>query len=318
MWRRYSYKIYRQRRKATQYFLDSGYERTYSNILKNDINKFINAGEKIDLWVVSHIHDDHSRGTMKYIQDVENGKIKDVTKAWFYNPPRHYRKYSASSKRATLPMKSINQGDRLYAFLERNRKLPKNDITSSSRSRRLRGIKIDILSPTIPTIEELRKKYKNKIPAKISNFDTLTAKAKLEDDYNKKIESFSINKFQENNSLENKSSISLLLEYNNKRILWLADSHPSIVIKTLSKKGFSSERPLVCDYVILSHHASKGNNSPILFDMIRCNNFIISCNGDNLHRLPNKEVLAKVIRNKKRDFSQTCSLFFTYGASNLS
>jgi len=300
-------------------FLDSGYERTYRNILRQAINNLIQAGENIDFWIVSHIHDDHIGGIMKYIKSVEAEEIQDIAKVWLYNSPRQY---SFSFKEKSIDISSamsIIQGDILYNFLNKNNKLPPKDITTDLDVQDFFGMKIHILSPTSSIISELREKYKTEIPFEANEINEIsTAKSFIQNDYDKKIEEFKLDEFNEDNSLENKSSISILIEYQNKKILWLADSHPSVVIESLAQKGYSMERPLVCNYVILSHHASKGNNSTSLFNIIKCNNYIISSNGENKYCLPNKEVLAKIIRNKNRDLSVAYFLHFTYGTSNLS
>lgn len=299
-------------------FLDSGYERTYGNILRQEIKKLIQAGEIIDLWIVSHIHDDHIGGLMKYIRSVDKEEIQNVVKEWYYNPPRNWTaKFVVKQENNSFAM-SIKQSDRFYNFLKRNNKLPKKDITSDLGIQEFFGMKIHILSPTTTILSELRDKYKTEIPFQSNEIDEIsTAKAIFQNDYDKKIEEFNLDKFFEDISLENRSSISVLFEYQNRTILWLADSHPSVVSASLIRKGYSKNNPLICDYVILSHHASKGNNNTSLFNLIECCNYIISSNGENKHRLPNKEVLARIIRHKNRDFSKLYSLWFTYDTYNL-
>lgn len=299
-------------------FLDSGFERTYRNILRQEINKLIKTEENIDLWIVSHIHDDHIGGIIKYIKSVEAKEIQDIVKVWFYNSPRQYPISPKTKSDGISFAMSINQGDKLYNFLNERNKLPKKDITTDLEIQNFLGMKIHILSPTPSIITELRNKYQLNIPFEENEICTIShATSAVGYDYNKKIEDFNIDEFNEDNSLENRSSISLLFEFQNKKILWLADSHPSVIVNSLTKMKYDNNDPLICDCMILSHHASKNNNSSLLFDMIRCDKYIITSNGENKHSLPNKEVLAKIIRNKKRDLSISCSLYFTYNTLNL-
>ena len=247
-------------------FLDSGYERTYRKVLRQVINDLIQAGECIDLWIISHIHDDHIGGVMKYIKSVEDKEIEDITREWFYNPPRQEAVVYDKRQEAVSSAMSISQGDKLYNFLRLNNKLPKKDITTDLGTVDRFGMKIHILSPTSSIITELRDKYKTEIPFQTNEIEEISsAKAIAQNDYNKNIEEFNLDRFNEDKSLENKSSVSVLVEYQGKKIMWLADSHPSVVIESLTQKGYSVNRPLVCDYVILSHHASKGNNSSSFF-----------------------------------------------------
>jgi hypothetical protein len=299
-------------------FFDSGYERTYRNILKQEINFLIQAGENIDLWIVSHIHDDHIGGIMKYLKSVEDQEIQDITKAWLYNPPRQYSVSFGIKEDIVSSVMSIGQGDKLFKFLSANNKLPKNDIDTDCEIPEFFGLKIHILSPTSSVITDLRNKYKSGTPFQTNEIDEISyATAVTKYDYDKKIEEFRLDEFNEDNSLENKSSISALIEYQDQKILWLADSHPTVIIESLTQKGYSMEHQLLCDYVILSHHASKGNNSTSLFNMIKCDKYIISSNGENKHCLPNKEVLAKILRNENRDLSVPCFLYFNYDTPNL-
>lgn len=299
-------------------FLDSGFERTYRNILRQEINKLIETEENIDLWIVSHIHDDHIGGIIKYIKSVEAKEIQDIVKVWLYNSPRQYFFHSKEKSDDISSAMSIYQGDKLYNFLNKKNKLSKKDITTELKSQVFWGMKIYILSPTPSIITELRGKYQPNIPFEENEISTIShATSATGYDYHKKIEEFNINEFNEDSSLENKSSISILFEFKNKKILWLADSHPTIIADTLTKMKYTNNDPLICDCVILSHHASKNNNSSFLFDMIRCDKYIISSNGENNHCLPNKEVLAKIIRNSNRNLSMSYSLYFTYDTPNL-
>lgn len=299
-------------------FLDSGYERTYRNILRQEIKTLIQSGENIDLWIASHIHDDHIGGIMKYIKSVEDKDIQDITQKWFYNPPRRYSIHSRIKHNTISSAMSIGQGDRLFNFLYTRDKLPPKDIEIDSKIPEIFGLKIQILSPNSSTIRDLRNYYKQGMPFETNEVDKIShATAAIKYDYDKKIEEFDLDIFNEDNSLENKSSISALIEYKNKKILWLADSHPSVVLESLIQKGYSINQPLICNYVILSHHASKNNNSTLLFNIIKCEKYIISSNGENKQCLPNKEVMSKIIRNKHREKSMTYFLYFTYDTSNL-
>jgi hypothetical protein len=69
---------------------------------------------------------------------------------------------------------------------------------------------------------------------------------------------------------------------------------------------------LKVDYVKLAHHGSKCNFNEQLLDMIDCDNFIISANGGGTYNLPNKEVLAKILYNPKRDLNNQITFIFNH------
>ena len=297
-------------------FLDSGYERTFRPILQQEINSLIQAHESIDLWIISHIHDDHIGGAIKYTKTIKDNEILDIVKIWYYNAPRGYT--FDVKKNEISSAKSIKQADTLYEYLLKQNKLPLFDITNEIIYQDLWGLKIHILSPSSKTLNELRNKYKNGKAFERCEIDYISsAKSATKYDYIFPLESFDIDYFEEDDSIENGSSISALFEYQDKKILWLADSFPSIIEDSLSRIGYSIDNPIVCNYVIVSHHASKSNNSSSLYNMIKCDNYIISSNGENKYGLPTKEVLSRIICNKNRDIKASYSLFFTYDTTKL-
>lgn len=113
--------------------------------------------------------------------------------------------------------------------------------------------------------------------------------------------------FVEDSSIPNESSISFLFEYQGKKILFLADSHPTAIAKFLKENGYSRENQLEVDLVKVSHHGSKMNVSPELLETIRCRDYLISTNGKR-HAHPDKAALARIITSN----SKKTRLYFNY------
>jgi len=294
-------------------FIDSGYERTFRHVLENEIEDISSRNEMIDLWIISHIHDDHIGGVVKYIETVRDGECNDIVNQYFYNPPRNYD-FKKSSK-IISEFVSIGQGDVLYEYLKSNKKLLDYDITNSIDSIDLYGLKLTILSPTNDKLKSLRSKYpleSSKSLEREENEEISEAVSVKQNDYKTLISNFDLNKWKEDNSVENGSSISVLTEFNNSKILWLADSHPSDIVNSLRKLGYSQSNKIVCDWVKVTHHGSRGNNSDDLYNLINCNNFLFSVNGENKHNLPSKESISRILRNKQRAESSKYNFYFTY------
>lgn len=297
-------------------FIDAGFERTYTHVLAEQIELLRKAGESIDLWVVSHIHDDHIGGVIAYKNAIEIGQASDIVKDWYYNPPRS----PISSIRRLISLspssaKSISQGDGLAEYIANIGRLPHSDITTALPLQNIYGLKIKILSPSPAKLNQLRKNYspityKNFEPDELSEIST--AKATRFYDYHIPIESFDLKSWKEDESIENGSSIAILTEFETKKILWLADSHPSIIVSSLKDMGYSKSNPLVCDWVKVTHHGSKANNSNELYELICCSNYLMSVNGENKHYLPNKECIALILRNPGRSLNSTYRFYFTY------
>lgn len=299
-------------------FIDSGYERTFRHILENEIQNIVGNNETIDLWIISHIHDDHIGGVIKYIDTINSGEFKDIVNQYFYNPPRIYN--SNKSKKSISEIVSIGQGDVCYEYLKSKNKLLDYDITNSIEPIELYGLKLTILSPTSNKLGSLRSKYpldSNKSLEREEDEKISEAVAPKQNDYKTLLNSFDLDKWIEDDSIENGSSISVLTEYNNKKTLWLADSHPTDVVNSLTRLGFNQDNKLVCDWVKVTHHGSKGNNSDALYDLIECKNYLFSVNGENKHNLPSKECIARILRNKQRPKNSKYNFHFTYDNQTL-
>ncbi|MFC0777674.1 MBL fold metallo-hydrolase [Flavobacterium sp. HJSW_4] len=299
-------------------FIDSGYERTFRLTLFEEIKEIKKRGEVIDLWILSHIHDDHVGGVMKYLQIIKSGELDDIVNNWYYNVPRYNSVNFINNK--TSISASINQGDAIYEYLKLNNKLLETDITSELESINLFGLKLTILSPSIQKLNRLRKKY----PLNKTNYlerSELTsiseAKTLKNNDYTVKTSEFELENFSEDKSIENGSSIAVMTEFYKNKIIWLADSHPSDVIKTLKRMGFSKNNQIECDWVKVAHHGSDGNNSNELYNLIKCNNYIISSNGENKYNLPEKKSLVRILTNENRPKNSIYNFYFTYDNETL-
>lgn len=107
--------------------------------------------------------------------------------------------------------------------------------------------------------------------------------------------------FEEDISITNGSSISFILEYDDKKVLFLGDSHPSIIEESLKK--IYSEEVIWFDAIKISHHGSKNNTSPSLLSFIDSDYYFISTNSQKFEH-PDFESLARIINrptNKLRN-----------------
>ena len=268
-------------------FLDMGYSKTYSAILKSVISKIVVASEQIDALFLSHIHDDHIGGASKFVRDIQSDSaLNNVVKRWIYNAPRKYVVEQAYDENNGV-LCGIVSSDKVYEHILSNN--PKNlgDIIEG-QSFVIDGMKVTIISPDVDKLNQLREKYSNHRPLCKSEIDKA--------------------------SVENASSIAAVFEYDDKRILWLSDSVPSVVMKSLFMLGFSETNKMYCDAVLLSHHGSAANNSLALLRMIQADKYIISADGMNGHCLPNKETIARIVSASS---NLPVTLYFNYEDGRL-
>jgi beta-lactamase superfamily II metal-dependent hydrolase len=297
-------------------FIDAGYERTYRDILANEIKAIEHSGSKIDLWIVSHIHDDHIGGAISYLKAIEKGEANDIVLRWWYNQPSDVVHNLPASERRAIGIgeaKSFVQGDKLASYLVRAGHLSQPDVVQGN-TLNIAGLKITVLSPITSVLEKLREKYKS-TGVQSLNHHGLTVisepKATTASDYRKRVEDFDLNSFAEDTSIENNSSIAVLIEWNERKLLWLADAWPSTIVSALKNLGYSKENLLKVDLVKVSHHGSSGNNSNELYSIIYCDKYIFCADGDNKHKLPNKECLVRILKNTQRSEKSFYRFLFT-------
>ena len=94
------------------------------------------------------------------------------------------------------------------------------------------------------------------------------------------------------------SLISFVLEYNNKKLLFLGDAHEDIIIDNLEEYK-KSGKTLDFDVGKISHHGSLKNNFRWI-EKIKSKKYLFSTNGEK-HGHPNKEVLARILQCNNQD-----------------
>jgi len=327
--------------------IDMGISSTYTQI-KPDLESLASNGQKIDLLVVTHMHDDHIAGAIKFLED--NGKNKniiEVDEVW-HNSYRHL-KFDNKEESDIVEDRTIRV---LKKYIERQEanifeenRLEKISVQQGSIFSKLLNnfyswnssfnnqavkvntnkpikigddIKIILLSPNESKLNSLSKKWLNWLN-NIKKIDTTSNKEEFEyafeflmrkEDYIKtnieKNSSIEKNNFEtlylegedtKDLSVPNGTSIAFILEYRDKKLLFLGDSHEDIIYKNLNellKNGYL----LDFDLVKLSHHGSIENISNRLLSLFSSKRFLISTNGKGYGH-PSIITLAKIIISQR-------------------
>lgn len=116
--------------------------------------------------------------------------------------------------------------------------------------------------------------------------------------------------FDEDTTATNGSSIAFILQVQNKKVLFLADAHPGLIVYSLNE--YQKEGTIIFDLIKVSHHGSFGNISHELLKKIDSERYLISTNGQR-HNHPDKETIAHII-TRKTDFHR--KLYFNYITAN--
>jgi beta-lactamase superfamily II metal-dependent hydrolase len=113
-------------------------------------------------------------------------------------------------------------------------------------------------------------------------------------------------------SKENASSMAFIIEYNDKKMLFLGDSHPDVVCDSLRGMQRNGSK-LQFDLVKISHHGSLRNTTNELLSLFEAPRYLISTNGvRNNH--PGKETIFKILI---RPTAYKKELIFNYRINGL-
>lgn len=117
---------------------------------------------------------------------------------------------------------------------------------------------------------------------------------------------------EKDGSSTNGSSLAFIIEYKDKKLLFLGDSHEDIIFESLEKLKHEDYN-LKFDLMKVSHHGSNKNISNRLIDLIDCDKFLFSTNGSS-HGHPDLETISKIVV-KKVEYQK--ELLFNYNLDVL-
>lgn len=251
----------------------------------------------IDLLIITHVDDDHIGGILKWFEeDAEAQQL--LGEVWFNSGkiiaeelrkkenPDLLHPLSLSGGQQTSISQSIEFSQYLMGYGKQTRVL----ITQGQVLKRF-GLTFKILSPNSAKLQLLLSHWRKKDP------DLKTATAI--DDYGISLKQhIAQDRYTQDGAYPNGSSIAFILVYGGKNLLFLGDSHPSVIVKGLKIFDYSPLKPLKAALVKLSHHGSKGNNSKKLLDCVESDTFLISTDG-SINKHPHKQMLARLINLKR-------------------
>jgi beta-lactamase superfamily II metal-dependent hydrolase len=119
-------------------------------------------------------------------------------------------------------------------------------------------------------------------------------------------------KEEKDNSITNGSSLAFIVEYKDKKLLFLGDAHENIIYDSLIKLE-EEKYGLSFDVIKVSHHGSNKNISNRLINLINCDKFLFSTDGLS-HNHPDIEAISKIL---VKDTSNKKELFFNYNLDIL-
>jgi hypothetical protein len=186
------------------------------------------------------------------------------------------------------------------------------------------NVKIQLLSPNVEDLIELETVWKEELErlglSKISSdplfddaFEVMVSdlfpelKARKPEpisNYEKDLKEYLSESVCLDDSSANLSSISFVLEFNQKKILFLADSVSSRILENLPKYKYTE--PTQFDVIKVAHHGSSGNTDDKLLSYIDAPIFMISTNGSKFSH-PDLSTIARIVC-RETNFERTLVL----------
>lgn len=283
--------------------IDGGLAGTYLEI-KKKLEKIKN----LDLVILTHYDDDHIYGLIKLFQDKKNNlKIK---KLWanLENQLSEENLY----KVGVQPSEVKRSG---YANLYLQSLIPnhqeiwnKEPILKGKHLDFKNGLKIDVMLPTTTILSELSKDLKKELKEKANRCERFLRTRTTSNDYHKTIEELLAEKYDEDISIVNISSIVTLFTCDDKKYLFTGDCTSSHLKNELKELGYSSKNKLELELFKLPHHGSENNFDSSILDIINCKKFLVLTNG-NSHGHPDKKTIVSILEKNKEKYETT--IFYT-------
>ena len=279
--------------------IDGGRRSTYLHMRNRILDIPLNDDGKrrIELLIVTHIDADHIEGIICLLQDDElKCEFGDV---WF-NDWNHLEPLEPGEKPVHL---GPEQGEFLGALLHKQdlpwnmafnegavvvppepTKLPFVDLPD--------GLRLTIVSPTVESLIDLREEWETVVKAagfrpgnREEALQQFADKAWAKLPRNVRLGDEGVTKSVDH-SEANGSSIAVLLEYGEARLLLSGDAHPQVLRPILDR--WRAEQPdnperVWLDAFKVPHHGSKKNLTPQLMNCIDCDTYLISTSGARFH-----------------------------------
>jgi len=268
--------------------VDGGRSSTYL-ALRPRLLDIHQAGERLELVVLTHVDADHIEGALKYVQDPHLPIAP--ARVW----------YNSFDALGGMTARSMAQGDRYAAALEQLG-WPWNigfdhglvSVKSAPPDLGIPGLKVTVLGPDSEGVEAMRAKWadwrENHDPVKIARTGRLSR-----DQMPTPLDVTELAKpGKTDTELPNGSSISLLVEHDGRRVLLAGDAHPDTLVRSIAPLARAEGGRLRVDVFKVSHHGSSGNVTRELIELLDCRRFAISTDGTR-HGHPDPEAIARLL-----------------------
>ena len=298
---------------ARHVLVDGGRPSTYP-LLRPALRSIVEAKERLELLVLTHIDADHIEGLLPLIADDELGL--EISEIWFngYNQLFDFERLGfaqADALSEALRVRKIKPNERFgggVLMISEKGPLPRIELDG--------GMSITILSPDRARLDKLRAGWAMwRGTEKGDRHSETVGVAGLETLGRKPMPGFidvdlvAGGKEMIDTETPNGSSIAFIAEYGGRKALLAADAHPTLLTESVSRFAGGNAVLRRFHLVKVSHHGSIGNTTRALIEGLDCDRFLFSTDGSR-HRHPDPETTAKILKFSN---SHPKELIFNYG-----
>ena len=289
--------------------IDGGTAGTRKQIEKT-LKAYPEGQRHFELVVVSHIDNDHIAGILRLLE--EEGEAPEDEKLgftigdfWFNGWPQ------LNDDTEDVEIYGVEQGEKLTKQIEDhglhwNRKFSGKAIVVPEEGplphKHLEGgMLLTVLSPRPEGLAKLKTAWEDEL----SLAGLITGMEFVEEPVIDGVERFGTrstgimdidelasSEFDPDGSDANRSSIALIAEYENKRLLLAADAHAEVLQAGLRR--YQPEGKVDIDLFKVSHHGAQGTTNLDLINIVNCKRYLFSTNGSNYYH-PHAESISRVI-----------------------
>lgn len=275
--------------------IDGGRKSAYPH-LHDELAAIADKGERLALYVLTHVDADHIEGALAYLKDVNRPLLPQ--QVW-------HNGYDEMRRVSSLNTRSVRQGDEWSKAIARLRlpmNLPFDDRVASVETAGtgpidIEGLKITMLSPTSEQLAKMWSEWEEQRDDLAGPGDGMRASAErspapfpsqivVED---------LIAGGATDTKAPNGSSIAFVAEWQGRRVLLSGDAHPDVLAASIAPLATREESGRYrVDLLKASHHGSKKNTSRELMELVDCRQMAISTNGA-MHDHPDPESIAQFL-----------------------
>ena len=259
----------------------------------------------LDLVILTHIDNDHIGGAQAFIED-ERLQIREIWYNGYQHLPQDIFHFGRGQKVSYGEKRSVIGANNLSALIKQKKILWNWRFNECAVIRNIekpiqieKNLKIWILNPGIEELNSLKKVW-NKTEYEINRCDSEMIDGELDE--------LTMLSIPITSTKTNDSSIVIIIEYNDKKMLFTGDASQRVWMLPLEKWCSIYNPSKHFELIKVPHHGSEKSTNADFYKKFTAEYFMISTDGiRGREQHPSKVVLAHIIKN-----NPNCNICFNY------